>query len=289
MLRTCYFIAFSLLLASDALAADKLRCLIVDGQNNHDWKATTPVLEKHFTASGRFDVDVATSPPPRHDLSDFRPRFRDYDVVVSNYNGEPWSDATREDFEAYVRGGGGFVSIHAADNSFPQWSEYNEMIGLGGWGGRNERWGPYVYLKDGSLVRDESSGSGGYHGPQHEFIVQTQNPDHPIMRGLPLEWLHAKDELYARLRGPAERMEVLATAYAGPDRGGTSRDEPMLMALRYGDGRVFHTTLGHADYSMKCVGFIVTTLRGAEWAATGDVTIPVPEDFPTSEASRSRE
>ena len=49
---------------------------------------------------------------------------------------------------------------------------------------------------------------------------------------------------------------------------------------------MFHTALGHADYSMKCVGFITTLKRGAEWAATGKVTIP-PKDFPTAEKSQS--
>ena len=84
-------------------------------------------------------------------------------------------------------------------------------------------------------------------------------------------------------------MEVLATAYADPEQRGSGRDEPMLMVLDYGSGRVFHTTLGHADYSMQCVGFITTLLRGAEWAATGEVTIPVPDDFPTAEKSSARQ
>jgi type 1 glutamine amidotransferase len=91
------------------------------------------------------------------------------------------------------------------------------------------------------------------------------------------------------LPGPAKNIRVLATAFADPEKNGSGRDEPMLMALRYGQGRVFHTTLGHIDYSMHCVGFRTTLLRGSEWVATGEVTIPVPEYFPTAEASSSRE
>ncbi len=267
----------------NAMATEKLKLLIIDGQNNHDWKVTTPILEKFYTDSRRFDVDVATSPPAGHDMSSFQPRFSDYDVVVSNYNGEPWSDATRKAFQAFVYGGGGFVSVHAADNAFPDWPEYNEIVGLGGWGGRNEKSGPYVYLKAGKLVRDESEGRGGNHGKQHEFQVKTLQKKHPIMQGIPRVWLHTQDELYEQLRGPAKNLEVLATAYADPKYGGTGREEPILMTVTYGDGRVFHTVLGHADYSMKCVGFLTTLLRGTEWAATGEVTIPVPEDFPEAE------
>lgn len=61
------------------------------------------------------------------------------------------------------------------------------------------------------------------------------------------------------------------------------------MAIRYGQGRVFHTTLGHDVAAMQCVGFIVTLQRGAEWAATGRVTMPVPHDFPSATEVRTRQ
>jgi type 1 glutamine amidotransferase len=266
----------------------KLRVLIIDGQNNHDWEVTTPILKNILESSGRFTVDVATSPPAGSDMRKFRPKFADYDVVASNYNGDRWSPATEKAFESYVKNGGGFVSVHAANNAFPEWPEYNRMIGLGGWYGRTEKHGPYVYLDDGGkVIRDTSAGAGGHHGPQHEFQIRARDAEHPIMRGLPPLWMHTKDELYDQLRGPAEDLHILATAYSSPRYEGTSRHEPMLMTLQYGNGRVFHTVLGHADYSMKCVGFVTTLQRGTEWAATGKVTIPVPKDFPTAEETRS--
>ena len=272
---------------ADAKPPKKLRALIIDGQNNHDWKSTTPLLKKALETSGRFQqVDVATAPAAKHDNSGFRPKFANYDVVVSNYNGDRWPAATEKDFEAYIAGGGGFVTVHAADNSFPDWPAYNRMIGVGGWGGRSQDSGPHVYLDEqGKTVRDQSPGHGGHHGQQHEFTLRSRDAKHPIMRGLPPLWMHTQDELYDSLRGPAESLHVLATTYAEPGKGGSGRNEPMLMTIEYGKGRVFHTVLGHADYSMNCVGFITTFQRGAEWAATGEVTIPVPENFPTAEKS----
>lgn len=286
--------------------------LIIDGHNPyHDWQVTTPLLKKTLEDCGRFAVDVATLPVAAqrpevsmHELTtgssrsaagdpqtaDFHPKFTDYDVVLGNYNGPRWSTETEADFVAYLAGGGGYVCIHAADNAFPDWKEYNRICGLGGFYGRNEAWGPYVYYDDADkLVRDDAPGPGGHHGPQHEYQVRIRDPEHPITRGLPELWMHTQDELYEQLRGPAEDLHVLATAYASPDKDGSGRHEPMLMTVRYGDGRVFHTVLGHADYSMKGVGFITTLLRGTEWAATGEVTIPVPDDFPTADRSSSRE
>lgn len=267
---------------------DEVKVLIIDGQNNHDWKKTTPVMRATLDGHERFTVDVATS--PSKDVSSFSPAFGDYDVVLSNYNGALWSEATQQAFLDYVRGGGGFVCVHAANNSFGDWAGYNEIIGLGGWGNRNEKSGPYVYFTDnGAYVRDISEGRGGSHGPQHEFHIVVRNPDHPITRGMPRVWLHTKDELYDRLRGPATNMTVLATAYSPKEKGGRDLHEPMMMALDYGKGRVFHTPMGHADYSMRCVGYITTLLRGTEWAATGQVTIDIPDDFPTQAESRSRD
>lgn len=294
---TRFLSALTLLAAAlPAAAADPIKVLIVDGQNNHNWKATTPILKQILEETKLFAVDVATAPANpggkasdeakadyRTKLAAFRPKFADYAVVVSNYNGDPWAKETQSDFVAFVARGGGFVPVHAANNSFPEWPEYNAMIGVGGWGGRNEKSGPYVRVRDGKVVLDTGKGTGGSHGAQHAFVVEGRTADHPIMAALPPKWLHATDELYDRLRGPARGLTVLATAFADTKTGGSGEHEPMLMTIDYEKGRVFHTTLGHGEVSMKCVGFRTTFARGTEWAATGRVTQVVPIDFPTAE------
>jgi uncharacterized protein len=271
------------------LADEKLKALILDGQNNHGvWPKTTEMMKHYLEETGKFTVDIARTKPKGTD-PDYRPEFGKYDVVVSNYNGAPWPKETRQAFVEYVSGGGGFVVVHAANNAFGDWPEYNEMIGLGGWGGRNEKSGPYVYVDDkGKVVRNTAAGAGGHHGPQHEFPIIVRDDQHPITRGMPQAWLHVQDELYDLLRGPGENMQILATAYASPDKGGSGRHEPMLMVIEYGKGRVFHTPMGHGDYSQECVGFIASFQRGTEWAATGKVTLPLPDDFPNAEAISQR-
>ena len=278
----------ALVSAVPALADEpKLKALIVDGQNNHNWKATTPLLKKCLEDCGRFAVSVATS--PAKDTKGFAPKFSDYGVVVLNYNGTEWPAETKADFLTFVRGGGGVVIVHAADNAFAKWPEYNELIGVGGWGGRTEKDGPYLRLRDGKIFRDERAGPGGNHGKQHEFTLEHTDPEHPITKGLPPVWKHTQDELYDRLRGPAKNLTVLAFAHSDKATGGTGEKEPILMVIDYGKGRVFHTTMGHDVKSIQCVGFQTTLQRGAEWAATGKVTLPVPKAFPTADKSLATE
>ncbi len=267
-------------------AAPAIRVLIVDGQSGgpyHDWKATTPVLEKELADAGIFHVAVATAPQTGQDFSQFKPDFAGYQVVVLNLDAPDWPAEQKAQLVQFVRNGGGLVVVHAADNAFPDWPEFNRMTGIGGWRGRNEKSGPAWYIKDGQLVSDPAPGAAGSHGARLPFQVVTRVPGHPIMKGLPPIWMHAPDELYAALRGPGEQMTVLATAHSDPSNRGTGRDEPSLLVVHYGKGRVFHTTMGHDVAALSCVGFMTTFQRGTEWAATGRVTQKVPRDFPTAQ------
>jgi len=271
-----------------AMGAEKRKALLIDGQNNHDWKTTSPYLKRYLEETGLFTVEVATTPDKGGDMAAFRPKFKGNAIVVLNYNGEDWTEELEKDFVAYVRGGGGVVVVHAANNAFPTWPEFNEMIGIGGWGGRTEKSGPYLRLRDGKWTTDLSPGRGGHHGKQHAYKMTLRDGEHPITRGLPKEWMHAQDELYDSLRGPAKNVHVLATAFSDPATGGNGEHEPLLMVLPYGKGRVFHTALGHAAPAVQSVDFIVTYQRGAEWAATGKVTQKIPADFPAPDKVSQR-
>lgn len=289
--------------------------MIVDGQNNHEvWPKSTIMMKQYLEETGRFSVDIhrtkftwkgekekaylsLAGDLKTKDLDepisdpDFDPHFEKYDVVISNFGWKaaPWPEHTQEQFEEYVKEGGGFVSIHSADNAFSNWKAYNTMIGIGGWGNRDEKDGPYVYYdNEGNLVRDTSIGPAGKHGTRHEFPITVRDKNHPITRDMPTEWLTTQDECYAMLRGPAEQMTILATGKDQSETAPTDRHEPVLMVVDYGKGRIFHSTLGHADYSIEGVGFIISFLRGVEWAATGKVTQSIPNDFPTSKKATRR-
>jgi uncharacterized protein len=124
----------------------ELLALIVTGQNNHNWQRSNIFLRSILEKSGIFVVETKVSPSEGKDMSSFIIDFKPYDVVVLDYNGDEWPEQTKTNFVNYVKNGGGVVIYHAANNAFPNWPEYNEIIGLGGWGDRNESAGPYIYI-----------------------------------------------------------------------------------------------------------------------------------------------
>ncbi len=295
MLRL-YVIGLMVMLVAPALSAEalppaRIPTLIVDGMNNHDWPRATGILREILEGSGRFTVEVSTSPPadaPKSEWDQWRPDFAKYDVVVSNFNGghKPnslhWPRAVEKALEDYVCGGGGLVIYHSANNSFPNWEAYNEMIGLG-W--REKGFGPSLIVSKDEKVVEIPKGEGRNpgHGPEHDFQVTVLNPNHPITKGLPKKWLHPHEQLTHGQHGPAKNLTVLTYAYSR----GTGDNEVMDWVIPYGTGRIYVTMLGHLwkgkpDTAMQCAGFQTMLIRGCEWAATGKVTYPVPDDFPTA-------
>jgi hypothetical protein len=243
----------------------KLQALIITGQNGHDWRGTTPLLRKYLEDSGRFEVRVT---------EEFRgggpETLAPYDVVILNYydRNRPelrWGWRPEQALLDYAKSGKGVVVYHFSTAAFNGWEEYEKMCGA--------NWRP----------------NNGHHSARHDFKVDVRDSDHPITRGMKASFPQPNDELYANLKWqPAGTYHVLATAwddhklYGGKARQpipGDGLDQPMLWTLNYGKGRVFATALGHDADAMKSAGFIATYVRGAEWAATGSVTIPLPAEL----------
>jgi uncharacterized protein len=273
----------------------KISLLIVDGMNNHDWLRATKILREILEGSGRFRVDVFTSPTAnatKEAWDTWRPDFKKYDVVLSNFNGGHtakgvhWPKDVETALDDYVRAGGGLVIYHSANNSFPNWPAYNEMIGLG-W--RDKSFGPSLIVSPEEKIVEIPKGEGRNpgHGPEHDFQVTVLNPDHPITKGLPKKWMHPHEQLTHGQHGPAKNLTVLTYAWSKDAK----ENEPMDWVIPYGKGRVYVTMLGHLwrngpDTAMRCVGFQTLLIRGCEWAATGTITYSVPKDFPTETEGR---
>ncbi len=254
----------ALALAAALEAAPPIRTLILSGQNNHGWRTTTPYLQKLLTDTGRFDVRLEEAPAGITPAT-----LAATDLIVVDYQGPRWGPVTERAVVEFVRSGKGLVVVHGSSYAFsgldilgeghvrtgrtePVWPEWAEMVG-GTWAG--------VEIKT-------------HHAPRHLFQVKLK--EHPILRGLGAS-VETLDELYHGMRWLPE-AQVIGSAWDDPAIGGTGWDEPVLVTVNYGQGRVFYTALGHEVPGMQEPAFAIPFVRGAEWAATGQVTLP-PE-FP---------
>lgn len=245
---------------TERAAAKTLGVLILSGKSNHDWRQTTPVLQKMLSESGRFTVDV-TENPASLDAA----RLAKYDVILSNWNNWPdvnarvWGEKAEKAVLDFVRSGKGFVTVHAGSSSFYTWPEYQEMVGA---------W--WDLKKTG-------------HGPVHKFTVRIADREHPVMRGM--TDFETTDELWEQ-SGMGGQRRVLCTSAAAKDKGGSGAEEPLVHSSTFGKGRSFTILLGHDAAAMKNAGFQTLVLRGTEWAATGEVTIPIPASLAAAGAGK---
>lgn len=255
-----------------------VRVLILSGRNNHDWRTSTPFLEKILNDTGRFDVRLEEEPNGIN-----ADTLAPYDVLVDDYCGPRWPEVTEKAVEAFVRSGKGLVIVHAADYPFvglpvlganqaqttvtePVWEEWKRLVG------------PSWVNKDGVKTA---------HGARYSFKLKWTDPEHPIVKGLD-ESYYATDEFYTRFGyQPGVKVNVIATAYDDPKYRGTGKQEPVLMTLQYGQGRVFHTILGHDLTALVEPAFTVTFVRGTEWAATGKVTLATPVEQRAQAAAKT--
>ncbi len=297
MNRTILSIIFFILLAGVSwllwkrgLSVERpIRVLITDGHSNHDWKRTTALVGGILRGTGLFTVGVSTAPSREDDPAwkSWSPRFSDYDVVIQNYNnmggGASWPEPARKALEHFVLGGGGLFILHSANNAFPEWEEYNRMIGMG--------WRPVSYgfalklASHGDVIRiPPSEGSETNHGKRTDRIIHRTGED-PVHAGMPSAWMTPLVEVYTHARGPAENVTVLSWA----EEPTTHEHWPIEWTIQYGKGRVYNSTFGHVwkneqdPVDLRCAGFQTVLIRALQWLAHRPATWPVPPDFPTAE------
>ncbi|MDF7824326.1 ThuA domain-containing protein [Pontiellaceae bacterium B12227] len=270
-----------------------INVLIVDGFSNHDWKHTTQLLQTILEANGEMQVTVSTFPGiGKPELAQWSPEFKNYDVVIQNCNDikghERWPGYVEKGLEDFVKSGGGLYVFHSANNSFPQWNEYNRMIGLG-W--RAKDFGYAITLDDAGAITRVPPGEGDRtsHGKRVDALL-TRLGDHPIHAGFPRQWVAADIEIYRYARGPAENLTVLS--FAKDEK--TGLNFPIEWTVDYGKGRVYNSTLGHVWHDqkgplgMQCAGHQTLIPRIVQWVAGKEIDATLPPDFPTAEAESLR-
>ena len=267
-------VAVVALLASCALAQKPVRVLIVSGENDHEWRLTTPLLERALENAGRFDFRTTESFAGATEKT-----LASYDALLIHYHGPRWGAETEAAVEKFVRSGKGLVALHGASYAFggfevktpgfqptgivePIWPEWRKMIGA---------W--WRELKNG-------------HGQRHTFQVRFTDREHPLARGMS-ESFQATDELYHNFT-VAPESKVIGVAFDDPRIGGTGKDQPVIWTVAYGKGRTLHITLGHDTAAMYEPGFRAVVARSTEWAATGNVTVAPEVSYQRRESNALR-
>lgn len=228
-------------------AADPVRVLILSGQNNHNWRQTTPVLQQTLADAG-MAVEVTERPDLVDPLS-----LQRVDVILSNWNTfgrhvtvTQWPETLKDAVLEHIHSGKGFAVVHAGGSCFYDWEAFQKLIGA--------TWG---------------KGTG--HGPIHEFTVAIADREHPVTSGL--DDFKTTDELWHRMVVNGE-MHVLAEAFSAADKGGTGRKEPVAFTTQFGKGRCFNLVLGHDARAMRNPGFQALLVRGVRWAGSAPPSSP---------------
>ena len=278
---------------SDAeMAGHNIRVLIVDGFSNHDWRQTTRLLQGILESTGEFDVSVSTAPQTTNagEWAAWHPPFSNCDVVIQTCNdiahGTQWPEPVKKSFVDFVRRGGGVYVFHSAQNAFAGWHEYEQMVGLC-W--RKADFGTAIRVsEDRKLVRiPPGEGGNTSHGARRDVLV-TRFGEDEIHAGMPPAWLSPDMEVYYYARGPAENLQVLA--YGRDSKPGQGSLWPVEWTTTFGAGRIYVSTYGHVwkdsvnPPAMRCAAVQTIIPRAIQWLAKKPVTIPVPPDFPGTNA-----
>ncbi len=280
----------------------KIHLLIIDGASNHDWQRMTTFLRGFLQHTGLFSIRVFTVPQAwsATRLAELDTALNSVQGVLMNYNNGPgkdsphWPRQVEERLEQFISQGQGLFVLHSANNSFWNWPEYEKMMGMG-WRPLDSGYEVRVSKNREIVKLPPGQGLATGHGERANAVLELLNEDHPINRDLPPRFLTADLELYYGPRGPAENITVLTYGYDGDELGGTQQYYPVNWTIQYGQGRCFNTTLGHLwtgetdPQGVRDIAFQTYLVRALEWIATGEVTWPVPGNFPnTTEASLSR-
>lgn len=218
--------------------------LLLTGANNHDWRETTAALRAVFAESPTFAVAVAENP------WDMKPGdLEGYELVFSNWNTwgkdkREWTAQMKAAFMAWVKRGGGFFVLHAGASLFYDWDEFQSLTG-GSWE------------------------KGTFHPHRQAFTVNISDKGHPVTRGL--ADFEIFDEPWQRVANRNPARQVLLTGVVSKENKGSGEPEPFAWTTRAGQGRCFNLVLGHDARAITNASCKKLILRGAEWAATGDV------------------
>ncbi|MBB5352073.1 hypothetical protein HNR46_002314 [Haloferula luteola] len=197
------------------------------------------------------------------DLALFEPGKIDaFDAILflsttqNAFDGASDEKALQDSLMAFVKGGKGFIGIHAATDTFYQWAEYGEMM--------NGYFDGHPWTADKKVHIDVEAGAEGH-------------PLAEMFGGEPMEF---QEEIY-QFKNPYDSSEVTMLLRLDPSKsdpvGGMNRqdnDYGVAWARHWGEGRVFYCSLGHNHDMYWNPKILKHYLAGIQWAL-GDLEAEV--------------
>lgn len=182
-----------------------------------------------------FEVDTTT------DATWFTEKnLKKYDAVIFlSTTGDVLNDEQQAAFEKFIRGGKGYMGIHAATDTEYDWPWYNQLVG--------------AYFKS--------------HPKQQEAMLNIVDGTHISTKHLSATWKRF-DEWY-NFKSLQPGLHVLITIDEKSYMGGENGDfHPMAWYHDFDGGRAFYTEFGHTDESYVDPMFLQHLLGGIQYAIT---------------------
>jgi type 1 glutamine amidotransferase len=246
MTKRSLLFAAALLLVSSAFGADApkpIKVLLVAGGCCHDYESQKKILSEGISQRANVTFAVVHEDAPKgqdarnHRVSIYeKPNWwSGYDVVVHNECfGAVADDAFVEGIAAAHKAGVPAVMLHCSSHSYRA--------------AKTDEWRMAVGITSRS------------HEKRRDLEIKATNATHPVMKGFPSTWLNRQDELYKN-----EKIwpNVVPLAHAYGEE--TKQDHVVIWVNTYGNARVFSTTLGHGNDTMKDPVYLDLVTRGLLW------------------------
>lgn len=202
---------------------------------HHSSIAVGTVAIQKLGAENKFGVDTTTD-SEKFNLENLK-KYKA--VIFLNTTGDVLNDSQQDAFEKYIKGGGGFMGIHAATDCEYDWPWYGNLVG--------------AYF--------------GYHPTQQVATLNIVDQNNIATKHLPNPWIR-KDEWYSfkwMAKGLHELITIDEKSY---DLGKhiPMGHHPMAWYHEYDGGRSFYTELGHTDESYADPLYLKHILGGIEYA-----------------------
>ena len=244
--------------AAENESAKPLKVLMVTGGCCHDYENQKRILSEGISARANVEFTIVHEEGPggksdkTHKISIYEKEdwAKGYDLILHN---ECFGGVTDVAFVERIakahHDGVPAVMLHCSTHSYRDADSDDVLV---------PKMRAYNTTRE---LRHDMVTSDEYHEKNRDLNVKNLAPEHPVMKGFPMEWLDKADELYKN-EELYPNFVALAKAY-GED---TKKDHNLIWVNTYGKSRVFGTTMGHNNSTMEDPTYLDLVTRGLLWA-----------------------